>query len=528
MRSKISMLWMVFISVFSLFIFFPNSKHAPEYVFNEFESTIIESENTRSNFSTFQFWEAENQEQGGQNSFVSIEYNKCIPVPQCKFEDCDIEGSNDGKGNYCLPVNYSDIGDWAPDLSINVFGVSLLDNPAVFTSPVEHTQASSRLPDKNNNAYFMFTNSQNNYGFIWVVEVQGIDPDEPEHISSSMPANVVWWQKLNKCHTLIQCKDEFNPGNFNHPARISHIDGVAAIAFQNWSFTVQGVFPLSRIYGALDAIKIPIPKHLQTSTLPKYPEIRSADAVAFYDVSNPRQPKFVRKLIGDDSALWGGQPPGRDISEVSIAKAGDYYHMNVGGTKYNFDGEGHNKLFFKNYQTTSLLSKQDISPMDGNIDANMFTNVNTVDDSHPVMVLLNTIPNYIKGKYSLTLQLITSNMFYTTVSKNTAGLEKDSVFLEKDQVFSTKFDVSNSNGRDKYQQRTDDHILDDLIWMSQACKRAWGFQMMDNGGYNVICHDINPQGTSVGSTGRFLVRGVSAKTKKLTRTNRKDKNDRFS
>ncbi|HFE39087.1 MAG TPA: hypothetical protein ENK06_11825, partial [Gammaproteobacteria bacterium] len=386
------------------------------------DKTFLEKNQIQMIGSPLRSWESADYQDGGLNSLTVVNYNKCIPVQQCTFEDCDVEGSRDGKGHFCLPVSFSKIGDWAPDISIKVFGISLLENPAVYAAPVEHTQAAARLPDLNNNAYFMFSNSQNHYGFIWVVEVKGIDPNNPQRITSSMPANVVWWQKLNKCHSLAQCNDQYNPGNFNHPARISVVDSMAAIAFQNYSYTVQGKFSLAKVSNFFNNDKILIPKILETSTLPKYPRVRSADAVGFYDVSNPRRPKFIRKLIGDLPELWGGYPPGRDISEVAITKAGDYYHLNVGGTIYNYNGEGKDKTFAKNYRVTFPYSTKSIVPMFGDVSGNIFANIVYSNAAYPAGISLNSVPIFAETSehidYALTLQLIETQIAYNSGSKH--------------------------------------------------------------------------------------------------------------
>jgi len=456
-------------------------------------------------------WKVSNELVSDENIFTTINYDKCIPVNQCKFEDCDIEGSDDGNGNYCLPVGFSEIGDWVPDLNIDILGVSLLKNPSIYSVPVEHTQASARLLDVDNNAYFMFSNSQNYFGFIWIVEIQGINPEQPQQITSSMPAKVVWWQKLNKCRSKTQCADQYNPGNFNHPARISRVGNMVAIAFQNYSYTLKGKLNLSQFSRVLSNFSIPVPKPLEVSTLPIYPKIRSADAIAFYDVSNPRDPKFVRKLVGDRADLWGGYPPGRDISEVAIIKAGDFYHMNVGGTVYNYNGQGENKLFGANYRITLPYTAQNISPLLGNINANVFANINEAGESFPASVLLNTMPVYYKNKdtqkFGLAMKLVANQLLYNQTN-DTINEFTHSTYLENESILSANMfnvQIAEDNNHD-----LNNSILADLHWQNEACKRAWGFQVLDNGWYNVICHDVNPKGENITDKGRFLVLGLSS------------------
>ena len=495
-----------FLAVPILFVFiFAMSKY------QERENNSIEFHNNHLDLNSFKLWDASHSEKSDSNSFVTISYDKCIPIKQCKFEDCDIEGSKDGNGNYCLPVGFSKIGDWVPDLNIDVLGVSLLKNPSVYSVPVEHTQASARLIDIDNNAYFMFSNSQNYFGFIWIVEVQGIDPEQPQYITAAMPARVVWWQKLNKCRSKVQCNDQYNPGNFNHPARISRVGDLVAIAFQNYSYTLKGKLKLSQVSHIFKDIAIPVPKPLEVSTLPIYPKIRSGDAVAFYDVSNPKKPKFVRKLVGDQAELWGGYPPGRDISEVAIIRAGNYYHMNVGGTIYNYNGQGENKLFGANYRITLPYVSQSIYPLLGDINANVFAKIREKGESYPVSVDLKSLPMYSQNEnsqqYGFGLQLVAAQLAYDKSSNYTINESTHSTFVGNKSVLSTNMfnvEIESSNYQDLSGQ-----VLADIHWKSEACERAWGFQVLENGAYNVICHDANPRGETRTDVGRFLVWGVS-------------------
>ncbi len=478
---------------------------------------VMEKQPDQPVFSPLQLWEEPNLEAAGSNSLVTINYNKCIAIAQCEFDDCDIEGSRDGRGNFCLPVSFSSIGDWAPDISLSIFGIPLLKNPAVYAAPVEHTQASARLPDKDNNAYFMFSNSQNYYGFIWVVEVQGIDSNFPQHLDSSMPANVVWWKKLNKCHSASSCNDEYNPGNYNHPARINLIDSTVAIAFQNYSYTIAGKlkFPDSHKLPLLS--EIPIPKMFETSTLPRYPRVRSADAIAFFDVSNPKKPKFIRRLIGDHADQWGGRPPGRDISEVAIAKVGNYYHLNVGGTDHNYNGEGEHKGYSNNYRMKTLSAVESISPLIGDVYAYAFANLEYSNISFPTSLSLNSVPLYVSDerhfKYALTLQLIASRIKYNNHPEHVLDSSTISVMSESQSIFSSNLVQGMINKNNNLYETKKKQVMAGLLWMSEACKRAWGFQMLDNGGYNVTCHDIDPVREGLTSKGRFFVRGVSPETR---------------
>ena len=503
-------LWVLFAS-FVCILLLPSSKTDTYQNYVQGDALISSSENQQS-LAIFKQWEADHFSQDSPSSFAIINYEKCIPINQCLFDDCNVKGSRDGKGNFCLPAKFSDIGDWAPELNLNLMGVSLLKNPDIYSDPVEHTQASARLPDVENNAYFMFSSSQNYAGFLWVVEVEGIDPENPEYLTSDMPARVVWWQKLNKCQSDKQCNEQSNIGNFNHPARISRVGDKVVIAFQNYSYTVKGSLDLANISNVFDEASIPVPKPLESSTLPIYPKIRSADAIAFYDVSNPKQPQFVRKLLGDQEGLWGGSPPGRDISEVAMIKVGNYYHINVGGTIYNYDGKGENKIFGANYRVALPFTSQNIYPLIGDTNANVLASVNDAGESFPVSVHLNSVPYFYKidnkVTYGFTLQLITTKLTYNL------NEETHSTFMEKESIFSARMLYGEATGLSQKQQN---QILLNIKWQSEACERAWGFQVLENGAYNVICHDINPMGKGATSMGQFLVRGVSVNNKVLTK-----------
>jgi len=499
--------------VFTVIIIYSNSK-INEMTDNipVFEPTELDSLSLGQNkFNALTGWELLDQNSGGPNSFVTINYDKCIPVAQCKFDDCNIEGSFDGNGNYCLPVNYSDIGDWAPNFDINLLGVSLFNNPSIYQSPVEHTQASARLPDQNGNAYFMFSTSQNYYGLLWVVEVEGIDKHQPQHFKPNMPARVVWWQRLNKCQTKVQCNNQYNPGNFNHPARISRVENTLAIAFQNYSFTLEGKFKLAKLSPVFQRGEIPIPKPLETSTLPFYPEIRSADAIAFYDVSDPKNPKFSRKIVGNEAELWGGYPPGRDISEVSLIKVGSFYHMNVSGDLRNA-GNNNSSAYGISYKLNLPYTSKTISPLLGDVSADVISNITEAQRQLPVKISLNPVieSSTYRGFRNIWfgLELIATEISYNNSQNYIIDETTHSAFQNNEAIFSTNIISFKSplNSKDF----ADKKMVDQIKWMADACNRAWGFQMLDSGAYNVICHDSNPEGSGLTSQGRFVIRGVSA------------------
>ncbi len=172
---------------------------------------------------------------------------------------------------------------------------------------VAHTQASIRLPDKGNDAYFMFSGSKDKHGSIWVVKV----PNSNGRLGTA--GEVVWSDKYaNGCND-IYCTRHEDKGNFNHPAQMALVpaqDGkpaYLAVALQNYK-------------AKLNSLTLPYPA--------------GPDSLGFYDVSDPAAPVFKFRLVGIISTNWGGSaPPGSPptLKNVAVARWSSGTHfMSVG------------------------------------------------------------------------------------------------------------------------------------------------------------------------------------------------------
>jgi len=273
-----------------------------------------------------------------------IHYNRAILKDKCNFEDCDL-GFSVGD-HWHLPTVYSDVEDnldnnLMGNLLGNLFGTfgdigeffwdSLVEgaNQGLILSgqdtrgPVEHTQGSIRLADVGNNAYFMFSSSRHNSGVIWIVELKGVSSSTNKNLNEYTSANVVWWRIFNKCTTLDNCNLQTTEGTYNHPANFSRVGHVIAVGLQNFS------------------------KHGQ----PHKSNLYSHDAIGFYDVSDPLNPIFLRRLVSSIPSHWGGNLPGNDLPEVTLSKVGNYYHLSVGDDSR------------KHYKMNSPYSSSSVEPL---------------------------------------------------------------------------------------------------------------------------------------------------------------------
>jgi len=381
---------------------------------------------TKLNLNPNNYSSLDNWSQPGSR-WQEVKYEKCIPVNQCRFNDCESGLYNSKKNAFCLPVEYS----------------------TKFTFPAEHTQASSRLPDARGNAYFMFSNSQDHHGYVWVVEVRGINILKPQYVDNYTSAQVVWWRKYDKCSKeSLDCNYNNNEGIFNHPARISRLDNIVAIALQNFEN-----------YG--------VPK--------KYRHV-GADAVAFYDVSDPAYPKFLHKLVSNDLATWGGEPPGEVISEVAIARVGEYFHLTVGDKNR------------RSYRMRSLLDTT-VYPIISDLYADSLTVLHYDGVAFPAKIDVSISSNWDFDddgfeELPINFELTSERLTYNTLPNN--------LIQPTTQIASVE--DSSNHGVVSVSQ----------TWQYEACSRAWGFQALKNGSFNVVCHHINPQDNN-----KFLVRNIN-------------------
>ena len=306
-------------------------------------------------------------------------------------------------------------------------------DPPTTVYPVEHAQASARLADIGNNAYFMFTSSQNTAGYIFIVEVKGIDPSNPQHMTGYSSSQVVWWSKLADCSSEAQCNLQSNEGNFNHPARIARLGHIAAVAFQNYSFN--------------------------SGRYPTMPSTRGADAIGFYDVSNPKKPIFLRKLVRANSETWGNQiPRDNDISEVTLAKAGQYYFLTLGDSDR------------VHYRMDSIYGSNQVSPLLSAWDADNMTLANYSGTIYPTKIRFSN-------------KTLSSTKVYFDQEPDNILMSSTREAFESEGISYGSISLNEN-------------------WKNEACRRAWGFQSLPNGGYNVICHQMQTDEY------KFFVRGV--------------------
>jgi hypothetical protein len=305
--------------------------------------------------------------QGGTN-----DGQYCIDSGDCDGETCDYGGaclggsnnlgacSSDGDcdGGFCRDFRNIDVCDGgepyagarAPWLGAgggvcHPFKYSEVDGRAEL---VTHAQAAIRLPDGNNgsctgseepydcctgeetgtcdtNAYFAVSASDDEFGGWYVIEVKGgvQDPSRPEIVVSptqaplltgplweDASARMVWLKMLNDCWSsdgtrfddplqISDCYHPKNEGNYNHPARFALVGEWLFIAYQNFQNCVA------------------------STCRPELPWPRALDALALFDVSDPRRPQFVRKFVVNKDQWGSGEAPPltyNGISEISVTQ----------------------------------------------------------------------------------------------------------------------------------------------------------------------------------------------------------------
>ena len=166
-----------------------------------------------------------------------------------------------------------------------------------------HNQHVVRLPnDGAGNAYFMVAQSRAYNGYITLLKVDKsmVDPitDSISGADKAVVGKAVWQQ----VYTGVQ-NGNMNPvGNWNHPGKMSYMDGILAVAAQNW-------YPMA-ICG---------------STVGD-----SDDKVLFYDVRNMGAPRYLGALTAGELGV-----PNHELGTVELAYdalAGKYLLV-AGGNK---------------------------------------------------------------------------------------------------------------------------------------------------------------------------------------------------
>jgi hypothetical protein len=145
---------------------------------------------------------------------------------------------------------------------------------------VYHNQHVVRLPnDKNGNAYFVVAQSREHNGYITLLKVDSKSVDKASDAIAGSDGAVVGkavWQ-----HVFTgRFNGTINPvGNWNHPGKMSYIDGVLAVAAQNWDMEVGKQIVCGNWYSALGT---------------------SEDKVIFYDLRNIAAPHYVGAITASE------------------------------------------------------------------------------------------------------------------------------------------------------------------------------------------------------------------------------------
>lgn len=163
--------------------------------------------------------------------------------------------------------------------------------------PLYHPQHVVRLPNKNGRAYFMVAQSRQHNGYIFLVETyekainpatglyeRVLDPNTDRLNANLHEVEIgkMIWQDL---YTGV-FNENFNPiGNWNHPGKMSVMGGVLVVAAQNWS----------EDNGFVDSCTWSTSNPYQIGT--------SEDAVLFYDVRDPENPRYWGSMTATELRL---------------------------------------------------------------------------------------------------------------------------------------------------------------------------------------------------------------------------------
>ncbi|WP_291992131.1 hypothetical protein [Candidatus Accumulibacter sp. ACC003] len=160
-----------------------------------------------------------------------------------------------------------------------------------------HPQHVIRLPNKDGRAYFVVAQSRAHNGWISVLETDPgvVDPATDLIVSQdpNKPIGKYIWQDLYRWKDQVP-----NPvGNWNHPGKMDQIGGVLVVAAQNWGESAPCF----------------------------YGKGESVDKVLFYDIRDPRQPRYWGAI--EAAALGVGE-----ISTVGLVRTpNNDYLLSVGG-----------------------------------------------------------------------------------------------------------------------------------------------------------------------------------------------------
>lgn len=140
-----------------------------------------------------------------------------------------------------------------------------------------HPQHVVRLPNKNGRAYFMVAQSRAHNGYIQVMRTDAdmLDPvtDLVRSVGRTTRVGEYIWMDIYTGIVNAQGGGSFNPiGNWNHPGKLALMGGVLVVAAQNW----------------------------EESAPCFYGRGTSQDALLFYDVRNPEQPRYWGKMLSSE------------------------------------------------------------------------------------------------------------------------------------------------------------------------------------------------------------------------------------
>ncbi len=179
-----------------------------------------------------------------------------------------------------------------------------------------HAQHVKRLPNKNGRAYFMVSQSRGHAGYIYLMETNPGVPGVSEPVLDPVTdlirpstdgtaiGKIIWQEYFSGKYG-----GNYNPiGNWNHPGQLSLNGGVLLVNVQNWS---EG--------GCFVA-------HCTGNTSNPYLLGTDEDAVLFYDVRDPANPKYWGKMTATELGL-----PERDFDNGcnGNGSGGDRREMDV-------------------------------------------------------------------------------------------------------------------------------------------------------------------------------------------------------
>lgn len=212
------------------------------------------------------------------------------------------------------PRSASTLGVWSSptttllDFTTNNFWPNFYQ--ACFGYEVYHPQHVIRLPnDARGNAYFMVSQSREHNGYLTLLKVDSSKVSKTTDAilseAGAVAGSAVWQEVYTG-----EFNGSINPtGNWNHPGKMSLIDGVLAVAAQNWHLDEGRMFACGYRY-------------ITAGT--------SEDKVLFYDVRDVTSPRYI-------GGMTAGQlgAKNRELATVELAydPAANKYLLVAGGDK---------------------------------------------------------------------------------------------------------------------------------------------------------------------------------------------------